>query len=99
MESKPIHQQQAQDQQSEYVNPQSIRQFTDMQSESQIESMMQPQADKWKKKEKLTRGQIKLMKKKAEKQAEIENQKMNEEIQMDVQRQEAIEEIMAQEIC
>ena len=56
MESKPIHQQQEEDKQSSYVNPQSIRQFTDMQSESQIESMMQPQADKWKKKEKMTRG-------------------------------------------
>ena len=46
MESKPFKHDQEEDQeedkQSEYVNPQSIRQFTDMQSESQIESMMQP---------------------------------------------------------
>ena len=57
-------------------NPQSIRNFDpeDMDDDfgSQIESIAQPQFDKWTKKQKLTKGQIKNMKKKAAKQTNKE---------------------------
>ena len=57
---------------------------------------MQPQYGKWVPKKQLTRGQKKLMKKKAGKQQKIEMEEMNLQIEQVRQKQELIDEILQQ---
>ena len=66
---------------------------------SGVESNMQPQNEKWELKKQLTRGQKKLLKKKAGKQQKIEMEQMNLQIEQAKQKQDLIDKILGQPLA
>ena len=80
MEKLPQSQDDVNEALSEFFgNPQSVIQ--DYITESVVESAMQPQYGKWAPKKLLTRGQKKLLKKKAGKQQKMEMEEINLQIE------------------